>query len=57
MMTVDAKTADRAGLQLIGMVLASLTVSVILVASILAYKSAGGVSFDQQTMTRTYQAR
>jgi hypothetical protein len=41
-------TADRAGLQLIGVVLASLTASVILIASILVYKSAG-TALDQQT--------
>jgi hypothetical protein len=44
-------TADRASLQLIGIVLASLTASVILIASILVSKSAGG-TFDQQTISQ-----
>ena len=47
-------TADRAGLQLIGVVLASLTASVILIASVLVYKSAG-TAFDQQTMLQLEQ--
>ena len=47
-------TADRAGLQLIGMVLAGLTASVILIASVLVYKSAG-TAFDQQTMLQIEQ--
>jgi hypothetical protein len=54
---VREMTADRVGLQLIGMVFASLTASVILVASVLAYKSAGGAVFDQHTITRIHQAR
>jgi hypothetical protein len=47
-------TADRAGLQLIGMVLASLTASVILIACVLVYKSAG-TAFDQQTISQIEQ--
>jgi hypothetical protein len=45
---VHDMTADRAGLQVIGMVLASLTASVILIASVLVYKSTAN-AFDQRT--------
>jgi hypothetical protein len=51
---IHEMTADRAGLQLIGVVLASLTASVILIASVLVYKSAG-IAFDQQTMLQMEQ--
>jgi hypothetical protein len=50
---VHDMTADKASLQLIGVVLASLTASVILIASVLVYKSAG--AFDQQPMLRVQQ--
>jgi hypothetical protein len=47
-------TADRVGLQLIGVVLASLTASVMLIASVLVYKSTGS-ALDQQTMLQVEQ--
>jgi hypothetical protein len=41
--------ADRASLQLIGLVMASLTASVILIAAVLVYKSAGIMLTDRVT--------
>jgi hypothetical protein len=46
--------ADRAGLRVIGLLMAGLTASVVLIAAVLVYKSAAGLSADQM-MSQTWR--